>query len=39
MDVTAAAQDEEQHPRVWAGQVVGRTAKAAIVAALREEAG
>jgi hypothetical protein len=39
MDVTAAAQDEEQHSLVWAGQLLGRTANAAIVAALREEAG
>jgi hypothetical protein len=38
MDVTAAAQDEEP-PLVRAHQVLGRTAKAAIVAALRGEAG
>ena len=37
MDVTAAAQDGEP-PLFSAGQMLGRTANAAIVAALREEA-
>jgi hypothetical protein len=38
MDVTAAAHDGEP-PLFWAGQMLGRTATAAIVAALREETG
>jgi hypothetical protein len=38
MDVTVAAQDGEP-PLFWADQLLGRTATAAIVAALREEAG
>jgi hypothetical protein len=38
VDVTAAAQDGEP-PLFWAGQMLGRTATAAIVATLREEAG
>jgi hypothetical protein len=45
MDVTAAAQNGERHPLdghpclFWAGQLLARTAKAAIVAEWREEAG